>query len=350
MNISVPVFARLALVAGTLAGLSQASQALPTYAVRVVTDEGGVQSSTALNTRGTVAINTGSDGGSYSCSKTACTPIPSLPNDLQLPFAYPRDIDDRGYVVGVSYTGSTSHAMLWDGQTVRDLGTFGEDDCGGCKSHSEASAINGNGVVVGYSDTANIDFQAFMWCDGTMTKLPTLGGTRSGANGVNDAGDVVGFASLATGMNHAFLYRDGQMRDLGVLRSGKFSTAFAVNNLGQVVGSSDTGQNKPSTVAFIYDQQGGMRELPLLKGWRQMSASAINDAGWVVGTAVSSSGNLGFVFDGHGSFDLNLAMSEKDRKHWRIYHANDINSKGQILVEAQDKKKGDYRVLVLTPQ
>ncbi|WP_374565338.1 DUF3466 family protein [Ideonella sp.] len=350
MKLSFPASARLALVAAALATLSQISQALPTYSVRVVTMEGYTQLAEGLNSHGTVAVQVTTQGGAnYRCSKAECTPIPSLPNDRQQLYAYPTAIDDQGTVVGNSYVGSVEHAMLWDGAAIHDLGTFGEDECGGCKSFSQAWAINGKGAVVGYSDTANHDYQAFVWRDGTMTKLPTLGGTRSSAHGINDAGDVVGFSSLANGTSHAFLYRDGQIRDLGLLRSGDTSTAYAINNLGQVVGDGNTGQTKPRRVAFLYDSQGGLRELPLLKGWHEMTAHDINDAGWVVGSAIAAGHQSGYVFDGQATFDLNFAISEKDRKQWRIYHATDINAKGQILVEAQNKKDGTTRVLVLTP-
>jgi len=350
MNLSFPASARLALVAAALAALSPASQALPTYSVRVVTLEGSAQLAEGLNNHGVVAVQVTTQGSAnYRCSKAECTPIPSLPNDRQQLYAYPAAINDQGTVVGSSSAGSVEHAMLWDGQVVHDLGTFAEDDCGGCKSYSEAWAINSKGDVVGSSDAANYTFQAFVWHSGTMTKLPGLGGPSSNAFDINDAGDVVGFAHAPSGLAHAFLYRDGQMHDLGLLRNGISSAARGINNLGQVVGDGDTGSLRPRRVAFIYDQQGGMRELPLLKGWRDMDASAINDDGWVVGSAIAAGHQSGYVFDGQTTFDLNFAISEKDRKHWRIYHATDINAKGQILVEAQDKKDGGTRVLLLTP-
>lgn len=351
MNLSFPASARLALVAASLAALSQVSQALPTYSVRVVTMEGFTQLAEGLNNHGVVAVQVTTQGGAnYRCSKAECTPIPSLPNDNQRPYAYPFAINDQGIVVGSSSAGSVEHAMLWDGQVVHDLGTLAEDDCGGCKSFSRAWAINGKGDVVGSSDAANHTSQAFVWHGGTMTRLPGLGGPSSGAFDINDAGEVVGFAHASSGLAHAFLYRDGQMHDLGLLRNGSTSTAYAINNLGQVVGDGDTGSLRPRRVSFIYDQQGGMRELPLLKGWHEMTAHAINDDGWVVGSAVASGHQSGYVFDGQATYDLNFAISDKDRKHWRIYHATDINAKGQILVEAQDKRDGTTRVLVLTPQ
>lgn len=341
----------LVALAAFAAMSSTAWAAAPSYSVRPVHEEGTVQSGEGLNNRGGVLLDVVSQGGAnYRCNKSECMPIPSLPNDLNLPWAYPTSINDHGTVAGTSYVGAVTHAVLFDGQTVKDLGAFPEDGCGGCSLNSEASAINGKGDVVGYSNTADHTSQAFVWRNGTMTKLPTLGGATSGAKDINDAGDIVGFASLANGERHAVVYRAGQVQDLGTLRLGKYSTAFAINGAGQVVGDSDTGQSKPLRVAFIHDPTSGMREIPLLKGWQQMTAFSINDSGWVVGQGVAFRGQAGFVFDGQSSHDLDQTLSEADRKHWRILRARDINEKGQILVEAQSKKSGGIRVLLLTPR
>src|SRR5687767_10631895 len=50
-----------------------------------------------------------------------------------------------------------------------------------------------------------------------VTELGTLGGNDSYATGINNAGQVTGNAKTATGETHAFLYSDGVMNDLGTL-------------------------------------------------------------------------------------------------------------------------------------
>ena len=50
-----------------------------------------------------------------------------------------------------------------------------------------------------------------------MTDLGTLGGTYSWAFDINDRGQVVGYSGTAAGDQHAFLYGDGAMTDLGTL-------------------------------------------------------------------------------------------------------------------------------------
>src|SRR5206468_3969954 len=81
---------------------------------------------------------------------------------------------------------------------------------------------------------------AFLYRNGTMTDLGTLGGWGSAARGINDDGAIVGESLTASGDTHAFLYEDGTMTDLGTL-GGRFSNAYGINFKGEVVGESGTG-------------------------------------------------------------------------------------------------------------
>jgi probable HAF family extracellular repeat protein len=115
-----------------------------------------------------------------------------------------------------------------------------------------------------------------------MIDLGTLGGQSSEARGFNDLGQVVGLSDTSSGETHAFLWtaQDG-MIDLGTL-GGITSEARDVNEFGQVVGSSvnSTGNVHP----FLWTPENGMIDLGTLGGHNALP-SALNDTGQVVGAS-----------------------------------------------------------------
>src|SRR5262249_2636129 len=105
---------------------------------------------------------------------------------------------------------SQGHNLVGDGTGITALIT----DLGG----GQAYGINSSGQVVGQNAAGH----AFLYGNGTMTNLGTLGGTVSNAISINDRGQVVGWS--ATGgfqpnstipTTNAFLYSNGTMVGLG---------------------------------------------------------------------------------------------------------------------------------------
>ncbi len=115
----------------------------------------------------------------------------------------------------------------------------------------------------------------------TITHL-TLGGTWSTAQAINDLGQVVGTSQIPGDASyHGFIYYKGTITEMGPINP------YDINNLGQVVGYYNTEIDGDSTVrSFIYSH-GVLIDLgtisldPRAQSW----ANGINDIGQVVGSA-----------------------------------------------------------------
>src|SRR3989449_11308495 len=91
----------------------------------------------------------------------------------------------------------------------------------------------------------------------TITDLGTLGGTASIAFGVNNVGQVVGDSNTTTSgiRPHAFLWQNGAMTDLGTL-GGTFNSANSINILGLVEVVSNTSSALPDAVDVMSEDDG----------------------------------------------------------------------------------------------
>src|SRR5437764_14332116 len=94
----------------------------------------------------------------------------------------------------------------------------------------------------------------------SVTDLGTSGGGSSTGYAINNAGQVVGSSYTSADDSHAFLYSNGKMTDLGTL-GGSRSEGLGLNNAGQVTGWAET--TTRDVHAFFYSQ-GQMRGLGTL--------------------------------------------------------------------------------------
>jgi probable HAF family extracellular repeat protein len=274
-------------------------------------------------------------------------------------------VNNRGQVAGVAlntisdaYTstglffvpGATqAHAFRWTkSQGMLDLGTLGGTD-------SAAFLINESGQIVGWSFTNTTvnpttglpTLDPFLWENGTMLDLGTLGGTIGQPNGLNNRGQVVGSSNLAGDLTeHPFLWsRSEGMKDLGTL-GGTFGHADYINDLGEVVGTA-TPTGDPFLRAFLW-RNGVMTDLGTLGTDPSSESFGVNSQGQVVGNTFAPGTDLrGFLWeDGGPMVDLNtLIPSNPDLQLTRALY---INDRGEIAVQG-NFSTGVIHAFVLTP-
>ena len=183
--------------------------------------------------------------------------------------------------------GLTSWAVAADpaSYVVQDLGVLPGN------SSSIAFGINQKGDVVGWSMGPD-GTSAFLYTDANgIVRLPGLPDRpRAIARDLNDVGQVVGTANAGgVDLGHAVLWTNGIVKDLGTLGTGSYSEGWAVNNFGQVVGSSYRNGGSFGVHGFLYTQARGM--VDLTPNSDTGSALDINDAGQVTGYKTAAAGN-----------------------------------------------------------
>jgi probable HAF family extracellular repeat protein len=273
-------------------------------------------------------------------------------------------VSGNGLVAGAAATpdGTAMHAVLWyKGQTF-ELGKAGVG-----RPNSAALGVNNRGQVVGQADTASTDgadhfcgFNAdgfksaaacipFLWQNGVMKPLPTLGGANGAANKINNRGQAVGFAETTisdpgcpVSRFEPVVWEFGGVRQLPISVPGTSDThglAADINDNGQVVGSS--GACGPINAAaqgylvqnhaLLWDRDGTPRDLGNLGGGGGIAgnhACAVNNRGQVAGHS-ELKGNAvfhGFLWtEATGMVDLGTLPGEP------VSLANGINDAGEVV-------------------
>jgi probable HAF family extracellular repeat protein len=202
-------------------------------------------------------------------------------------------INNSGMAVGISYLSSgVRHGFVYRNGTMSDLGSLG--------GYSGALAINSAGTAAGFSSDSPNGFQrAVIWANNSI--LDISNGFESEARGINDFGKVVGETMTLAGNQEAFLWSDGSSENLGSLAPSRSSEAFGINNQGDIVGTAE------AVCGFTY------RTNPITG----------------VVTIVTNYQNHAFIYSNGSMIDLNNMISTNSG--WELYYAFAINNSDQIV-------------------
>jgi probable HAF family extracellular repeat protein len=239
-------------------------------------------------------------------------------------------VNNRGWIAGSSNLSGdeSTRAALWRDGTPLDLGTLG-----GANSAVLWPVKNTTGMIAGVAETGQMDplgeswscsfffptatghiCLGFVWQNGVMRPLPTLGGNNGFATGANNRGHVVGWAEntvhdptcnppqvLQFRAVRWDTHHGDRIQELRPLPGDTTSAATAINNRGQVVGISGICANAVggfSAAHAVLWERGRPTDLGNLGGVAWNTPMAMNQRGEVVGFANLPGGDPG-AFNPH---------------------------------------------------
>ena len=336
-------------------------------------------------------------------------------------FSLAYGINDNGQIDGFSTLPGDNvvHSFLYNHGAMTDLGTLG-----GPNSQSFAN-LNNATQVAGYAETSisdpngedfcgfgtNLICLGFVWQNGIMTPLNTLGGSNSQAAAINNRGQVAGYAETGTADPNCpppqvsqfrpVTWSSGHIQQLPLYPGDTEGAAFWINNEGDTVGASgscapydpryalplqprhallwrhgvrpiDLGnlggelENAAFAIndrdqivgasdisgdtyqhAFLW-QRSVMTDLGTLPGDVVSAAVAISNRGQVTGVSADPNGNIrAFLWQNGVMYDLNDLIAGQSPLY--LLHGFGVNSSGEIVGFAVNTSTGEVHGFLAIP-
>jgi probable HAF family extracellular repeat protein len=257
--------------------------------------------------------------------------------------------DPNGEDVCLFGTHLTCSPFLWQNGTMFALPTVGGNN-------GQASAINNSGQIAGYAENGIADSTCpqgvenfmvdlpVMWDKGMAIPLPTVQGDPDGvAFGINNLGQAVGYSGTCTAATHPVVWENNavtQLPDLGT----PGGIAFAINSHNQIVGQAVNSNG--TALAAIWQNNTVAALGGLLPGDAASFATSINNRGQVVGSSFDSKGNWshGLLWQNGKMIDLNTVFPASSNLY--VVNASNINESGQIAGMAVEMAGSHTKTIV----
>ena len=205
-----------------------------------------------------------------------------------------------------------THAFVWQNGVMTDIGTPGLNSLAAYPFNDVGEVAILGEVSTPDPLTPPEDFcgfgthrgcPPFVWKDGILTQLPTLGGNNGHASQVNDLGDVAGVAENTISdptcipqnclesicrsqklKTKPVLWQDGQIQELPTLHDDPDGNGLVINDNGDVAGTSGQciGSANEALHAVLW-QNGTAIDLGNLRGTTNNHPQYINNLDQVVG-------------------------------------------------------------------
>lgn len=360
MRLTLPTYASFALAVLAPLAAGQTYQVVDLDPAGTLTDETSVRALGENTYLGSATqTSTGIKSARVYLPNGTTQSLPYLPGDT---FGDAVDRNASGLVIGYSKRDNPNfpfndfeEAVVWNAGVPTKI----ESLIAGVPAYDVVALhrINSAGEIVGSATQLSSGTgRAFRLSNGILTDLGTLAAGDSGtamASSINDVGQIVGSATSPTGWAHAFRYQNGIKQDLhdpSVLL-GVLSGANDIDRFGRACGFGSTGvPSNFTTRAIAWTTDGAAIDLGGFPFALSARAQAMNDLDDIVGSSDGAPGPVSthaLLWSNGVMHDLNSLIPSSPT--FVLSSALDIDNDGNIVALGFDSSVPAYRYVLLQP-